>query len=95
VSFSEYLESLESFVIQEWLLDRCGQRRTVGDTTAACEPCRRLAKDCENLNCKALAFLRLANPPYAPNGAQYAQIRSSIHDGSRSRAKKSLFEVPF
>ena len=41
---------------QRWIVER---------TIAWLNRCRRLAKDWENLNRKALAFLRLLNPPHA------------------------------
>jgi transposase len=47
-------DRVKGFVVlpQRWIVER---------TIAWLNRCRRLAKDWENLNCKALAFLRLAS----------------------------------
>ena len=71
VSVREDIESRELVVIQEWWPDS-GRVTDVDDTVlpkrwivertlAWLNRCRRLAKDWENLNRKALAFLRLAS----------------------------------
>src|SRR3954471_15478869 len=56
-------DQAKGFVVlpKRWIVER---------TIAWLNRCRRLAKDWENLNCKALAFLRRLDPPHAAKALQ-------------------------